>query len=416
MLSNDTEMKIIKLFLGIANGDKKIDKIKRSILEKFPFNPEEIFFLIDNNLKGNITPEDICNFLSHYQIPCSQIESRMLVFFYDSNQDGQLDYIEFLNLLVSDSDYLFKKVAKKKFGKKSSVQMNITSELEKSIANLLENEVELSRYVLELISDIKQNEDFSLQDMFYIIKSYSFITYESVKAFFDRNGINYTSSDIKSLFNRISSNKDGKICFNELKLLFTMSNEISFSQSRRNNFALSSSSCCLIDGDYQYECSHLSRSNSPIFHTSSIVRMPILNPPIKDDRNVPYKSYVRHVRETSLSRSKSRSLSRSSDYQSPGEKSFHGKEDKFYNSFSGNVHNNSEIRGYDSRDAEYCNTEQQQPVRLNNRMVVRPGAEKKERKNSIKKVTQNLRTIIPRNDIEGDNDGRDITYEMNQYA
>ena len=74
MLSNDTEMKIIKLVLGIANGDKKIDKIKRSILEKFPFNPEEIFFLIDNNLKGNITPEDICNFLSHHQIPCSQIE------------------------------------------------------------------------------------------------------------------------------------------------------------------------------------------------------------------------------------------------------------------------------------------------------------------------------------------------------
>ena len=395
MLSNDTEMKIIKLFLGIANGDKKIDNIKRTIVEKFPINPEELFFKIDSTLKGSITPDDLISYLSQFQVQCSQNEAKLIIFFYDANQDGQLDFFEFLNLLISDSDYLFKKICKKRFAKKNTLPPT-TQEIEKSIVDLLINEIDFSRYMFELISDVKSNDDFSLQDLFYVIKSYSFITFESIKAFFDRNGINYSPSDIKSIFNRIDSNRDGKICFNELKSLFNISNESTFSQSGRNNNFSN-----IDDGDYQYECSHLSRSNSPICHTSNIVRMPILNPPIKDGRNCQYKNYVRHVRETSLSRSKSRSLSRSSDYQSPGEKSGDENE-KMYHSYS--AYNNSNVM-QKKEEVSYCNTEQQLPVRINRRMIIKTGAEKKMRKNS----NNNIRTYNSNFNISGE----DITYEMN---
>ena len=228
MLSNDTEMKIIKLFLGIANGDKKIDNIKRSIVEKFPINPEELFFKIDSSLKGSITSDDLISYLSQFQVQCSQNEAKLIIFFYDANQDGQLDFFEFLNLLISDSDYLFKKICKKRFTKKNTLPPT-TQEIEKAFVDLLINEIDFSRYMFELISDVKSNDDFSLQDLFYVIKSYSFITFESIKAFFDRNGINYSPSDIKSIFNRIDSNRDGKICFNELKSLFNISFNISCS-------------------------------------------------------------------------------------------------------------------------------------------------------------------------------------------
>jgi hypothetical protein len=42
MLEHNTEMKIVKLLLGIANGDKKIDKIKINLHQKYnlikPYN------------------------------------------------------------------------------------------------------------------------------------------------------------------------------------------------------------------------------------------------------------------------------------------------------------------------------------------------------------------------------------------
>ena len=48
----------------------------------------------------------------------------------------------------------------------------------------------------------------------------------SIKAFFDRTDIKYNQYDIKAIFKRIDTNKDGKICFNDLKFLFDISSEI----------------------------------------------------------------------------------------------------------------------------------------------------------------------------------------------
>ena len=183
MLSPETETKIIKLFLGIANGDQKIDKLKQNLLLTNQFNPAQIFMLLDSKNRGKVSEEEIQFFLSQFQIQCSHQEAKFLIYFYDSNNDGELEYPDVLNLLISDSDYLFKKIAKKKFGKAMSDSQEISPELYRGIATIFEKEVELSRYLTELITDVKESSDFSLQDMFHVIKSYSFITYERYNFF-----------------------------------------------------------------------------------------------------------------------------------------------------------------------------------------------------------------------------------------
>lgn len=178
MLSPETEKKINDLLLGIAYGEQKIDKFKQEILSKFILSPQHIFYEIDLEHKGNIIEEDIIKFLSNFGISCSQSEAKFLIFFYDKNMDGTIDFIEFLDLLISDSDYLFKKLSKKKFVKGIQEKNEMTSETIKIVSELFKNEIDLLRYISELVQIIKTSEDFSLQDMFFVIKSYSFITFE----------------------------------------------------------------------------------------------------------------------------------------------------------------------------------------------------------------------------------------------
>ena len=54
---------------------------------------------------------------------------------------------------------------------------------------ILENEIDFIKYISELINELKNTNDFSLQNLFYSIKSYSYITEGSIRAFFDKNGI-----------------------------------------------------------------------------------------------------------------------------------------------------------------------------------------------------------------------------------
>lgn len=138
------------------------------------------------------------------------------------------------------------------------------------------------------------------------------ITLYSVKAFFDRTAINYNEFDIKNLFARLDNNKDGKICFKDLKNLFDLSAEVINSKN-----PLMKSLSGPIEPEVQYECIHLSRSQSPVRHISEANIKPVYSPNRRFQNN-DYMSFVQHVRQTSLDKSKSRSLSRSSDYQSPG--------------------------------------------------------------------------------------------------
>lgn len=426
MLEHNTEMKIVKLLLGIANGDKKIDKIKINLHQKYNLiKPYDLFTLITNN--NTITCENIMLFLSSYNIHCSVNEAKMIIYFYDSDQDNELNYIEFLNLLLSDSDYIVKKVEKKNYLNRKLSSNNFEEGnkcIITALVELLENEIEFAKYICELICEIKESDDFTMQDMFHVLKSYSYVTNESVKAFFDRNGIVYDYTDISAIFNRLDSNKDGKICFNELKYLFMLANmeetqglmsssmnkgvavnynnygDISMNSSGNDNLSNRRRlnhfhHCPNDDGTYQFECSHLSNSMSPVGNNRhnnksnniNFAKMPIVKESIKDGSNCNYKGYMKNTREKSLSRSQSRSLSRSSDYQSPGENIPNHKDNTdvhnirtikhdsniMNNSFQYNSNNN--LQSNDNNDGIeyiYCKTDQPEkhPIRLGKGLII----------------------------------------------
>ena len=267
MLSHETEGKIIKLFLGIANGDSELNSMKQNLIENYPINPVQIFNRIDRNCKGGISQNDLISFLNNYNIPCSNLESELFFYFYDLNMDGLIDFIEFLNIIISDYNYLFKKVWKKKFLKGNFTHEDINCPLNPNVENqviiLLEKEMEFCRYICELINDIKNSNDFNLEDMFFIIKSYSFITSESIRAFFDRNEINYNDNDIKSIITRIDNNQDSKICFERLKMLFDIPEHFNYTNNYNDN-----SNILLMSGNSNLNKTH-NISNQNLYNESN---------------------------------------------------------------------------------------------------------------------------------------------------
>ena len=356
MLSGETEEKLAQIFITISLGEEKISKLKQEILTNFNINPIQFFFKLDVNNSNYLTKTDITNYLNSFSIIYTPKDIDFIFYFYDKDFDGVLNFYEFLDLVVSDSNYLYKKSFKKKYKHnkidQSEINKEIDIDIQKSVLQIFIEEIELARQLNDMIIDIKQSNDFSLQDIFYEIKSYSYITNESIKAFFDRYEINYNDKFIKNIFIRFDNKEiNGRISFNKFKNFFDLSynksingnnnpiNNNSFiqnqipkimnqtqisgdinldnSQIRNINFGdkfnkIINNDNYINEEDIQFECSHLSRSGSVESKEQKDKNCGYILKNNKNKNNS-YKNYLREKRSKSLEKSLSRSLSRKSE-------------------------------------------------------------------------------------------------------
>lgn len=275
MLAKETESKVIQLLFEICKCLNEIENCKQYTTANILIDPSQIFFNIDINRLSKIIPEDLQSFIKYgYQLniysqdgtQCNLNDVKNLIYFYDKDFDGSLNYNEFLNLLFSDSNHSIKKISKKQFNS-SGLKYDLPNDIRYLVVNAFWKEIKYNQSIIELIRDIKGQHDFSIQDLYYSLKSYSFITPESIRAFFDRNDVSCNEEDIRLMITRINIKKDGKICFNEFKGLFDLtfgkndeeiSSYLSYSKSKEINLSNRK--------ERGFECSHLSKSNSPYPH------------------------------------------------------------------------------------------------------------------------------------------------------
>ena len=114
MLSKKTEQNLVELFIIISNGEEKINKLKQNILNNYNINPIKIFFKLDINNAGYLSKRDISSFLKFFSVNFIPTDIDYIFYFYDKDNDNALSFYEFLDLIISDSNYLYKKSFKKK--------------------------------------------------------------------------------------------------------------------------------------------------------------------------------------------------------------------------------------------------------------------------------------------------------------
>ena len=95
-------------------------------------------------------------------------EARLIVSFYDSDYDGNLNYTEFLNMILSDSNYNVRRISREKIGYKAGFPL--TYNMEYSLTKVLEKELELARAIEIIVAEIRNRFDFNLLDIYGLIQ------------------------------------------------------------------------------------------------------------------------------------------------------------------------------------------------------------------------------------------------------
>lgn len=68
MISIETEARIAKLLLTLADGEREVETIRQVLAKQLGFDAHSIFRVLDKNLKNSIDEYDIFSFLKYYYI------------------------------------------------------------------------------------------------------------------------------------------------------------------------------------------------------------------------------------------------------------------------------------------------------------------------------------------------------------
>ena len=203
MLSIETEKRIAKLFIVLAEGERSVEISRQVLSDLKEFDPFQIFKNIDIEGQNKIDYCNIVDYLRNKGIYASDEEAQLIILFYDQDYYTTLSYAEFINLIQSE------KVLSKPSYK--CPRNELSYNVEYSFGKLLEKEVELARNVIYALKDINCRYDFNIHNIFHYVKNWNSITPDSIRNFLDKNRIQYLDSDIKSIIKRLDLNKDGRI-------------------------------------------------------------------------------------------------------------------------------------------------------------------------------------------------------------
>ena len=171
MLTKETEQKLVQILITLSSGEEKIDKLKKDILANFNINPLQFFFKLDINKSNYLTKNDIITYLNSFSIVYTPTDIDYIFYFYDKDSDGVLNFYEFLDILISNSNYLYKKSFKKKYKYNkigpNEINGEIDNEMQKKVLQIFIEEIEFARQLNELVVDIKSNKDFNIQNIYY---------------------------------------------------------------------------------------------------------------------------------------------------------------------------------------------------------------------------------------------------------
>ena len=216
MCSIETEKRIAKLFMILAEGERSIEIYRQVLSDLKEFDSYQIFKNLDYESKNKIDAYNIIDYLKNKCIYSSEEEAQLIVLFYDQDYDTYLSFTEFINLIQSEK--ILQKSSCRSPGEELSYNVDY------SFGKLLEKEVELARNVLYALKDIKCRYDFNIHNLFHYVKSYNTITPESVRNFLEKYSVQYLDSDIKAIIKRLDLNKDGRIDLCEFHALLGFPN------------------------------------------------------------------------------------------------------------------------------------------------------------------------------------------------
>ena len=219
MISYDLEEKICKMLMNINDSEKKCEITRNNLCQINNFNPYSIFNRIDNDCTNFITEDNIINFLNSNLIYCTEKEAKTLIKFYDYDSSHSLNYNQFLNMIIGKENKN-KKNSLHKLNDSIQLIKNLPYQIEYATCRIIEKEINFIRHLDSLIDELQTRKDFSINNMFCVLKDNNEITYFSLKYLFNKHNIHFDDDDINRILNKFDINKDNHVTFDDFQKIF----------------------------------------------------------------------------------------------------------------------------------------------------------------------------------------------------
>jgi hypothetical protein len=169
-MANNTNYKMFNLigeiFKLISEYEKKSETIRQVLNDNNSFNPVAIFNCLDLQSKGNLCYQNLYEYLNSNLIYCDHETVKMFVSFYDINQDGNLNYYEFKNLIFSAKDRGAKNLQESYQG-----DIFISADIEYTFIKLLVSEIKFANKLVQLLKQLSKEVNYNAWNLFRQIDS-----------------------------------------------------------------------------------------------------------------------------------------------------------------------------------------------------------------------------------------------------
>ena len=215
---------LLYFFETIIEFNNKIEAIKENLCNISNFNPIKLFIYLDFEKNGFLTSKNIIYFLEQNKTKIEEQYIRSLIHTFDKDGDYNLNFSEFLNVILPVKNKSLKEkillVLKEKSEKK--IISVIPKEINILFNELIKEELYFAKTSLLTIKRIYDSREFTTYDVFIdIVKNDSYITKENLSEFLKENNFQINSDlDIKNIMFRIDADNDNKISYPEFQDIF----------------------------------------------------------------------------------------------------------------------------------------------------------------------------------------------------
>jgi Ca2+-binding EF-hand superfamily protein len=218
MLGYESERRLKNLLVAVGEGERDLEAARQRLCEIRDFAPLSAFERIDRDMSGQVDSFELINFLrdnSCYHV--SESEAFNLVQFFDSNGNNRLSYQEFLQIVLPCENNVLRHITLDRPSRRITRYDHLPRDIELSITNILEKEVDLARRLEVLKRELEVQYDYSPYAAFRSVDRYNSGRVDTVNtgSFLRQNGHYASELELLAIIRRIDTDGDAHVDYNE---------------------------------------------------------------------------------------------------------------------------------------------------------------------------------------------------------
>ena len=215
-LSVETELKICNFLMEINKFEKSIEISRQNLNNVNNFEPYVIFKIIDYDSKNEISSNNLKYFLELNSIFSTLLECQNVINLYDKNNNNSLNYIEFLNMILSDERRPIKRI--------NNIIPNslyIPYPTQFAFCRVLEKLINFVREIDYLIKDLNNQFDFKINYMYFSIKGENnILDKDCISNFLNKNKKQFNEDDVRRIIKVLDIDKNNEVSLKDLYKFF----------------------------------------------------------------------------------------------------------------------------------------------------------------------------------------------------